>query len=261
MPKADVAEVHGHGLTHMLPELRDWWTSTPTNEMGKVGWYREFRDLRHGLEIDAGVQASRLTQEATWVTEKFGRPPLMFIPPGGALSGTSAEGAARYEGGGKGLGAIFLTVSGAVPSATYTASYGNTKWTLLGTLVTDGLGNGRASLALPAEILSTTGRYIALDRGPTQFIAGPVAGPLGQGFATCALRDRAHMSPAERAKFLRATDTLASGYVNGSSYRPNHVAPAYTYKIAADAGYGLASDSVAHYSAATGSSPSAVRPR
>jgi hypothetical protein len=245
--KADVAEVHAHGLTHMLPDLRDWWTSTPTNEWGKVGWYREFYDQRHGLEIDPGVQASRLTQAATWVTERFGRPPLMFIPPGHALSGASADGAARYEGGGKGLGAIVLSISGAVPNATYGASYGNTKWTRLGALVTDGLGNGRAVLALPAEILGTTGRYIALDRGPTQLIAGPIAGPLAQGFATSALRDRAHMSPAERAKFSLATDTLGSGYVNGSSYRPNHVAPAYTYAIAADAGYGLASDSVVHY--------------
>ena len=252
-----VIEVQGHGFTHMVPDLDtpppggvSWWDGSRTVEWGDTRWYREFRDERRAvgkgepLDIDPGVQIQRLTQAASWIKEAFGRPPLMFIPPGHDISGGAFMNSARYEGGGE--GSVTVSLSGAAPDTVYTLQYGSATWTTLGSVSTDAYGRGFDIVSFPRGILGTTGTYFTVNRDATQFIAGPVVDPLAYGVSLL-LRDRSRMTPEELAKFPLASDVLADGFVNGSAHLPPHVSPQYTYKLAAEAGYGIADDMRAHY--------------
>lgn len=247
---ADVIEVQSHGLTHMVPDLStpiagstNWWNGTIGGEWDQVGWYREFYDTRRSVEVDAVTQAARLAQSADWLEQDFGVRPLIFIPGGHAISGD------RYEGGSGTAGTITVTLDGTQhPGADYTVFYGNTTWTNLGTLTTDAAGDAQASFGFPSSMLGTTDQYFTVNRAGTgtQFIAY-VEGPLGYDF-DFSLRDYTEMTPAERSRFYLANETLDAGSVVGShTYYGPHIAANYTYKLAGEAGYGLASDTTSHY--------------
>jgi hypothetical protein len=247
---AGVIEVQSHGLTHMVPDLdspipssTNWWDGGVGDEWDQVGWYREFYDTRRGTEVDATTQTARLRQSADWIEQDFGVRPLIFVPGGHAISGD------RYEEGSGVTGTITVTLEGATPNTSFTAYYGNASRTNLGALSTDGNGDGQGVFGFPSTLPGTTNQYFTLDRqgSGTQFIGGPVLEPLGYDF-TDPLRDYSQMTAEERVRYYLADARLDSGSVVGSSaYSGPHIAANYTYKLAGEAGYGLALDTMSHY--------------
>lgn len=238
--EAGVLEVHSHGLTHMVPDLdtpipgsTNWWAGGTCGEWCEWGWYREFCDTRRNKEVDTEIQKSRLITSANWIEEDFEVRPLTFIPPGHAISG------AHFT--------ATVTITGAMSYTSYSAYYGGPPWTDLGcSFATDGNGDGQCVFVFPPCMLGTTGTYFTINHQGTgtQFIGGPVEDPPGYYFFYFHLRDRDHMTDEERAKFYLADEIFDDGSVVGIGL---HIADNYTYKLAGEAGYGLALDDTAHY--------------
>jgi hypothetical protein len=243
--RADLLDVESHGFTHMVPDLATpalgggaWWDGSPTREWSRVDWYREFRDVPHDTDIDAATQATLLAASARAVNDVAQRPPLTFIPPGHLVSG---EQFMTDDGPGN---VVTLDLVGAQPNRTYAVWFG--KWGF-GSLATDGSGDGTLQAPLTSQLRRQAGNYFAVfDSDGAQFIAGPTVDPL-YTFAL-PLRDAAHMTPAEHARFSTASETLHEGTIVGDlRFAPARIASNYTYAIAATAGFGLASDATAHY--------------
>jgi hypothetical protein len=201
---AGVLEVHSHGVTHMVPDLEtpiagstNWWDGSITGEWADARWYREFYDTRREQEIDAATQRARLTQSSDWIATDFSARPLVFVPPGHAIS--DAE-------------------EGPVVSALRTAS--------LLTAASRFPGKPpQAQPPLPARRYESTPAGAAVGTG--QAISGQrFVEPAAQALARTA-----------------AAPTIAAT----AAYTPPRVAENYTYKLAAEAGYGLALDDVAHF--------------
>jgi hypothetical protein len=242
---ADLLDVESHGFTHMVPDLEtpaisgdSWWDGSPAGEWSRVDWYREFRDAVHDTELDATTQATLLSDAVRGVRDVAGQPPRTLIPPGGSISG---EHFAIDDGAGN---AITVELIGAQPGRTYGMWFG--EWRVA-ELTTNGNGDGEVTVPLATEVRRLVGSYFTLlDADGVQFIAGPTVDPLYT--FQLPLRDVAHMTPVEQARFPTARETLHAGTVAGAlRFAPARIAGNYTYAVAAAAGFGLASDDTAHY--------------
>lgn len=93
-----VFEVMCHGLTHMQPDLTEWWDSDLDREKAEVGWYREFGDTRRGKEIPAAEQLWRMKTAKRWIENQFGVTPLEFCAGGNGTSVTYTNNSWRIAG-------------------------------------------------------------------------------------------------------------------------------------------------------------------
>jgi len=80
-----VLEIQSHGWTHMAPDLTDWWDNQ--TEWADELWYREFYDMRYGLDVDTSTQNLHLDNSIQDTEEAFGTWPLSFAPGGNVISG------------------------------------------------------------------------------------------------------------------------------------------------------------------------------
>ena len=218
---AGLIEIHGHGYTHMLPDLTGWWAGSARDHWNMLAWYREFYDGVRRVEIEKAVQHDRMVRSSAVIAAEFGNPPLMFVPPGHLISGWNTrdrrnpwDDSPRFDGPGTSLP---VTVRGAVAKARYNIYFGNSTWRRLGTVRTDANGNASAILTVPASLLgSAAGQYFLFKRGATQFVAGPTATPLDLRIAI-PLRSGLQMTVGEQSRFRIAADRLAAGNVGSGS--------------------------------------------
>jgi len=74
----------------MAPNLTDWWDNQ--TEWADERWYREFRDVRYGLDVDTSTQNLHLNNSIEDTEEAFGTWPLSFAAAGNVISGYPSTG-------------------------------------------------------------------------------------------------------------------------------------------------------------------------
>jgi hypothetical protein len=245
--KEEVIEIRSHGLTHMIPDLdtpipesTNWWQGSPNNEWAIEGWYREFYDSRRNQEIDADTQRKRLELSADLIEKDFGIRPLVFIPGGHEISGNKFVSKDSS-----------IKIFGAAPSAIYHAYIGhpNDSWHYLGVFRTDLTGNGQCLLPESLDKKLICNYFLSINNAgkETQFISDPISYN-SEMEISLKLRDHTMMTVQEKIWFPLARESLNHGEVVIKHKSHDHqIADTYTYKIAADVGYGLALDAYVHY--------------
>jgi hypothetical protein len=245
--KEEVIEMRSHGLTHMVPDLdtpipdsTNWWQGTPNTEWAVEGWYREFYDSRRNQEIDDITQRKRLEMSADLIEKDFGIRPLIIIPGGHEISGRRLISKDNS-----------IKISGAEPFAIYHVYFGhpNDSWQYLGVFRTDLTGDGQCCLSETVDIKITANNFFSINKDGKgiQFISDPIVYYYEMDISL-KVRDHTMMTDQEKLWFPFARESFSHGEVVIKNKSHDHqIAETYTYKIAADVGYGLALDENAHY--------------
>jgi hypothetical protein len=251
--KQGLVEIESHGWTHMSPDLdtpipgsTSWWAGDVATEWFQYRWYREFYDKRRNRDVPPEIQLQHMRTSCDWLQGYFGSRPLVFCPPGHAISGDSWVYPKDMS------GTLEVRLEGLEPKACYRLFSGDdNNSALLGEFQADAAGTINTTLPAPPDLWLDTRGYFTINQigGRTQFIAGPIREALGFDFALD-VRDRPRMSVVEQGQFAGAGESLHQGRLMGHldtrAYRPPSRSPAYTYQAAGKAGFGLAIDTACH---------------
>lgn len=251
--KEGLVEIESHGWTHFAPDLdtpipgsTNWWAGTVSSEWADYRWYREFYDGRRNKDVPPDVQLLHMRTSCDWLERFSGRRPLVFCPPGHAVSGDSWIYPREIT------GTLEVRVEGAEPKALYYLFLGeDPDWIPVGELRADADGLISAALPAPAEMWLEGRGYFTINRlgGRTRFIAGPTDEALGFDI-TLPVRGKAQMTLAEQQGFPEASQSSCRGWITAHLNKETYQSPsrpaACTYQNAARAGFGLVIDTECH---------------